>query len=228
MFIYSPEGIGVSVTCTKPGPPFWPRQGSLKAFDWLQREAGSPDWRRWACWYNCRLSERGGGGGGSSACSVLDEARHSEVLSGAWERKMTNQAARGSAGGDECEGWSICASVAEVLAVSSAAAPSNSWTRREIKADERRVGWLPDKHSQTSWRGCWDAAKLWGFSNKPQPIRKHCTWPGRWNTSAGNYFTPIETKSPLKTFGSGRPIKSKRLKKMSGSSFNAKIPLSQY
>lgn len=64
MFIYSPEGIGVSVTCTKPGPPFWPRQGSLKAFDWLQREAGSRDWRRWACWYNCRLSERGGSEGG--------------------------------------------------------------------------------------------------------------------------------------------------------------------
>lgn len=28
---------------------FGPRQGSLKAFDWLQREAGSRDWRRWAC-----------------------------------------------------------------------------------------------------------------------------------------------------------------------------------
>lgn len=41
----------------------------------------------------------GGDGGGSSACSVLDETHHREVLSGAWERKMTNQAARGSAGG---------------------------------------------------------------------------------------------------------------------------------
>lgn len=137
VLIYSPEAIDVIVTSSKPGPPFRPQQGCLKAVDWLQQQAGSRDWLRWACWYNCRLSEREvavagrrWGEGRLSECSVLTVTRHSEVLSGAWERRMTNQAARGLAGGDECEGWSICASVAKVLAISSAAAPSNSWTQK--------------------------------------------------------------------------------------------------
>lgn len=154
VYLFSPA-ISVSVRAQRPDLQFWPRQAGSKAFDWLRHEAGSEDWRRRACWYNCRLSERGKSG--SPECSVLDGTRHREVLSGAWERRMTNQASESSAGGRwvcelECVfllfvtrfGHFLRSRSEQQLSMETKKKGDRAWTRRLYFV------WLPRKDIQTN------------------------------------------------------------------------------